>query len=54
MKIVITGASGFLGGYVLRLLCKYENIEVIPVTRKDIDGWCTLSDYSESPVGDVL
>lgn len=54
MKVVITGASGFLGGYVLRLLYKYENVEAIAVTRKNIAGWCTVSDYSESPVGDVL
>ena len=54
MKVVITGASGFLGGYVLRLLYKYENVEAIAVTRKNIAGWFTVSDYSESPVGDVL
>ena len=54
LKVVITGASGFLGGYVLTLLSKYEDVETIAVTRKNISGWCTISDYSESPVGDIL
>jgi len=54
LKVVITGASGFLGGYVLRVLAAQQNVEAIPVTRKEISGWCRVPDYSQSPVGDVL
>lgn len=54
LKVVITGASGFLGGYVLRALAAQQNVEAIPVTRKEIYGWCRVSDYSQSPAGDVL
>ena len=54
MKVVITGASGFLGRHVLRLISAHPNIEVIPVTRKEISGWHRVSDYSQSPSGDVL
>lgn len=54
IKVVVTGASGFLGGYVLQLLSKLQNIEVVAVTRQNINGWHTVSDYSESPRGDVL
>jgi nucleoside-diphosphate-sugar epimerase len=54
LKVVVTGASGFLGMYVLNLLSKHENIDVIAVTRKAIDGWYRVSDYSQAPVGDIL
>jgi len=54
LKVVITGASGFLGGCVLRVLAAQQNVEVIKVTRKEISGWRRVSDYSQSPSGDVL
>lgn len=54
LKVIITGASGFLGGYVLRLMAAQQNVEVIAVTRREIPGWCSVSDYSQSPAGDVL
>lgn len=54
LKVVVTGASGFLGGCVLRALALQQKVEVIAVTRKDIPGWCKVSDYLQSPVGDVL
>lgn len=54
LKVVITGASGFLGGCVLRVLVEQQNVEAIPVTRKKIPSWCKVSDYSQSPAGDVL
>jgi UDP-glucose 4-epimerase len=54
LKVVITGASGFLGGCVQRKLAAQKNVEVIAVTRRDIHGWCSVPDYSQSPIGDVL
>jgi len=54
MKVVITGASGFLGGCVLRRLATQQDVEAIPVTRKEIPGWRRVPDYAQSPPGDVL
>lgn len=54
LKVVITGASGFVGTHVLRVLAAQQNVEAIPVTRKEISGWYSVSDYAQSPAGDVL
>lgn len=54
LKVVITGASGFIGDSVLRALSAHNNVEVIAVTRGKIAGCCKVLDYAESPVGDVL
>lgn len=54
LKVVITGATGFLGRYVLRELAARRNIQPIPVTRREVNGWSRVTDYAQSPVGDVL
>ena len=54
LKVVVTGASGFLGACVLRVLAAQQKVEAIAVTRREISGWCKVPDYSQSPVGDVL
>ena len=54
MRIVITGASGFLGGFVANAFTKQRGAEVIRVSRRDAAGSTRVSDYSESPGGDVL
>jgi len=54
LKVIVTGASGFLGGHVLRALAAHKNIDVIAVTRQEISDWCRVHDYSQSPAGDVL
>lgn len=54
IKIVVTGASGFIGRKVLQSLASCQHVEVVPVTRRDIPGWYKVSDYAQSPSGDVL
>jgi len=54
LKIVVTGASGFIGSKVLELLNKNTQINLLPVTRQSVPGWCQVIDYAQSPSGDVL
>jgi len=53
MRIVVTGASGFLGSALIRKLAK-EKVEIVGVTRKSGTPYYQVSDYSEAPDGDVL
>lgn len=54
LKVVVTGATGFVGGRVLRLLREHSQVELVPVTRQRIPHWCCVTDYAQSPSGDVL
>ena len=54
LKVVVTGASGFLAANVLGALAAHQNVDAIAVTRREISGWRRVADYSQSPVGDVL
>lgn len=54
MRVILAGASGFLGQHVLAQFAVLRDIEIIPVSRKLISGWYKVSDYSESPDGDIL
>jgi UDP-glucose 4-epimerase len=54
LRVVVTGASGFLGGYVLQTLAAYPDIDIVPVTRRQVTGWYSVENYSQSPPGDVL
>ena len=56
MKIVVTGSSGFVGQAVVRELLT-RDVDVLGVCRTKIDSdlpLVTISDYSQTPVGDVL
>lgn len=53
MRIVITGATGFLGSALLHRLA-VAGVEVVGVTRKQGTHYHQVSDYSETPAGDVL
>lgn len=45
MKILVTGATGFIGQYVIRELLKKPNLEVIAITR-NVSHASTLDFYS--------
>lgn len=52
-KVVVTGASGFLGGALISFLRK-NNIDYIGVTRKKSSDLFAVESYEDSPRGDVL
>jgi UDP-glucose 4-epimerase len=52
-KIVVTGASGFLGKYVSGRL-KSADREVICVGRRESPGVLKIADYNSCPQGDIL
>ena len=54
MRVVISGASGFLGQAVTRLLTTYSGIEVVPVSRSGGASTIIVRDYVDTPEGDVL
>jgi len=55
IKIVVTGASGFIGGELVKRLQLIRDFEVIPVSRLKIDKTsCHVSSYKETPSGDIL
>ena len=52
-KVVVTGASGFLGGALISFL-KGKNIDCIGVSRKKSSDFFAVDSYEDSPRGDVL
>jgi UDP-glucose 4-epimerase len=53
MRLVITGAAGFLGSTVLRKLNE-TGLNGLGVSRKKTLGLLKVDEYSESPAGDTL
>ena len=53
MRVVVTGASGFLGSFIARGLT-YAGVTTLRVSRQDIPGFLQVAKYADSPVGDVL
>ncbi len=53
MKVIVTGASGFLGKIVLKKLIE-SGIDCVGVSRRQMFGCAQVSDYAESPDGDIL
>ena len=54
LKIVITGASGFIGGHLIEHLSGIANTEIVPLTRRGIPNLVQVSNYADAPDGDVL
>lgn len=53
VRIVVTGASGFLGRVVLRKL-KEKSVDAIGLSRSTSAGLIKVSNYADSPSGDIL
>lgn len=53
MRIVVTGASGFLGRALMRKLAR-DGVEVVGVSRQSALGLVQVADYADTPAGDVL
>jgi len=53
VRVVVTGASGFLGGFVVEA-CAQANISVVPVARRPCPGCVQVRNYTDIPEGDVL
>lgn len=53
MKVIVTGASGFLGRAVVKELSR-SSMDYIAVSRAHGNGLHVVSDYSKTPAGDVL
>lgn len=53
MRIVITGASGFLGRTLMRKLA-LEGVDVVGVSRHRLPGLVQVASYADTPGGDVL
>jgi UDP-glucose 4-epimerase len=53
MKVVVTGASGFLGRSVVRRLSGVA-ATIVSVSRRALPGSVQVDDYAASPPGDVL
>ena len=53
MRVIVTGASGFLGTAILREL-NTIGIDCRGVSRKEKPGLLTLKSYADAPSGDVL
>ena len=53
MRIVITGASGFLGRALMRKLA-LEGVDVVGVSRHRLPGLVQVASYADTPGGEVL
>jgi UDP-glucose 4-epimerase len=54
LKIVVTGASGFIGGHLIDHLSKIPKTEVVALTRRSNPNLRNVVDYTYAPAGDVL
>lgn len=53
-SVVVTGASGFLGGAVVRALRAETKMKIVPVSRRPLAGGVQVRDYDETPQADIL
>lgn len=51
--VVVTGSAGFLGNAVVHALSG-RGVHVVPVSRRPNSGIVQVSDYADTPAGDIL
>lgn len=54
MRVVITGATGFLGRILLHKLMNCTGVEVIGTSRHSHSGVVQVASYADAPGGDLL
>lgn len=54
LRVIVTGASGFVGRFVVHALAAKPDVQIVPVSRREISRGYRVANYSESPHGDVL
>lgn len=54
IKVIVIGASGFLGAKIVATLQQRPGVTVQPVSRRPGQNWTQVDDYSATPDGDVL
>lgn len=53
MRVVVTGASGFLGSVIAKRLSDV-GVSSLRVSRQEIPGFLQVAEYADTPSGDVL
>lgn len=54
LKVIVTGASGFLGARVVHALARRPGVDSLGVSRREVPGMLRVGDYSQTPAADVL
>jgi UDP-glucose 4-epimerase len=54
LRLVVTGASGFIGGHLLERVLNEENFEVFGLSRSGAKNTTKVTDYVNAPDGDIL
>jgi UDP-glucose 4-epimerase len=54
LRLVVTGASGFIGGHLLERVLNDENFEVFGLSRSGAKNTTKVTDYVNAPDGDIL
>ena len=54
-KVIVTGATGFIGTALCKRLEQDKEYSIIKITRaKNIQGYLRVNSYQDSPAGDIL